>query len=150
MSVTHNAYEVANALRAEARAVERRVTSAVQRGARAVQRHAKANASGRPGLRMRTPGGFRAKIETDPKPTKSGGRIETHVGTNRVDAAYHEFGFVGPVQVRAHTRNINGKVVNVRAHTRHVNYAGYPVFGPAVDSAEEEVVAIIRKALVPA
>ena len=77
-------------------------------------------------------------------------------GSNLEYADYHEFGFHGTVQVRAHerraarTRTASGKfrkraadagTHSVRAHTRDVNYAGRPYARPALAECKDQIAA---------
>ena len=85
--------------------------------------------------------------------------MSIQVGTNKEYAAYHEFGFHGVENVKAHTRKVASRdvVINVakrssksgelyigreksaqgiafvRAHDRRVNYGGHPFIRPATD-----------------
>jgi len=60
---------------------------------------------------------------------QSGKSLVIEVGSNKIYAPVHQFGFDGEVQVKAHTRNRKahkrrtktGKVVSVRAHTQEVD-----------------------------
>lgn len=73
------------------------------------------------------------------------------VGSGNTEyAAYHEFGFQGDVQVRAHTRNVtqvyghavSGVTASVRAHSRHVDYKGRPYARPALNESKDRIEAI--------
>lgn len=73
------------------------------------------------------------------------------IGSGRTEyAAYHEFGFQGSVQVRAHARCVSQvygrKVSNVtaqiRAHSRNVDYKGRPYARPALADVRDRIEAI--------
>lgn len=78
-----------------------------------------------PVLHVRT-GTLRRSINR--KVEQIAGSTSATIGTNVVYAGVHEFGFDGPVEVRAHTRQMpTGGVANVRAHARqmHVKESSY-------------------------
>ena len=71
------------------------------------------------------------------------GRIQgdtIRVGTGVKYAAVHEFGFSGPVQVRAHTR----LGFPVRAHTRQMRMPARPHRGPAMRDSSGPIAALFR------
>ena len=75
---------------------------------------------------------------------------EGGTGSGRtVYAAYHEFGYHGSVQVRAHERRFSqvfgrpaSGTAEVRAHSRNVNYPGHAYARPAFDETKAELVQI--------
>jgi phage gpG-like protein len=94
------------------------------------------------------------------KPQWNGDVLESSIGTNVVYAAAHEFGFHGPVQVRAHTRKVSrsksgtkkGKTrtlseSQVRAHTRQVNIPARSPIGAGIKESLPAYSASISKAV---
>jgi len=65
------------------------------------------------------------------------------IGTNVRYGAYHEFGFHGVVNVRAHTRGDQF----VGSHTRNVNYGGKPFVRPGLKKAMPIVLREIQSEL---
>ena len=68
------------------------------------------------------------------------GNVASRDGGNAplVYAGYHEYGFSGAQQVRAHIRKTaSGGYANVRAFTRNVNYPAHPFMKPAKESHEK-------------
>lgn len=72
---------------------------------------------------------LRDSIATQVQNTGTG--VIGRIGTNVVYAAYHEFGFHGVVNVKAHSRLGHA----VKAHERHVDYAGKPFLRPGLRKA---------------
>lgn len=70
-----------------------------------------------------------------------GTKVVGRIGTNVVYGRVHELGFKGPVQVKAHARNIRqafgkpipAKTVRVSAHTRQMNVRARPFLRPAIE-----------------
>lgn len=71
------------------------------------------------------------------------GGVVANITTNSPYARYHEYGFHGTENVRAHTRLGHP----VRAFTRTVNYAGRPYIRPAINEFEPRVFAEIDAAI---
>lgn len=100
-------------------------------------------------------GNLRASIQTRQVPSPPGAGL-VHVGTHVEYAAVVEFGFAGPVNVRAHTRQISqawGRpitptTVQVSAHVRNVNRAAKPYLRPAFDEGKAAAVTAIKTDLV--
>lgn len=71
-------------------------------------------------------------------------------------AAYHEYGFHGPVSVKAHLRSMtmawgrpmkNPHEVSVRQHQRELDYAGNPFLRPALEEKRAQIEAGIAGAV---
>lgn len=87
-------------------------------------------------------------------PKEIAGGYEGGVGVMVAYAAYHEFGYHGTVQVRAHSRQqasrdimrgrrkVASGTANVRAHSRNVNYDGHPYARPALSARADVVMKI--------
>jgi len=69
------------------------------------------------------------------------------VGTNVDYGAFHEYGFKGSVNVRAHSRRTNGGVARVRAHSRRMDYAGKPFLKPSLEAMRERITDRLSAAL---
>lgn len=100
-------------------------------------------------------------------------QITAQVGTNVEYAGYHEFGFHGSVQVRAHIREIKSRstfsreqhvsrktgrsymakvkasqgIAFVKSHSRRVDYAGRPTLRPALEENRERIVQNLTRAV---
>lgn len=108
-------------------------------------------------------------------PVIDGNTILSSIGSNKLYAGFHEFGFHGNQQVRAHTRNrhtyaggsktyavldASGRIsrrsrkpksstsISVRAHTRAINYAGRPYLQPTIVERASNYSATISTAIV--
>jgi HK97 gp10 family phage protein len=121
-----------------------RVRAALERaGPQFVEYIRSTKLSGNP-LRSIT-GALRSSINYDV--VENGNRVTLKVGSDSPYAAYHEYGYHGVENVRAHTR----LGFPVREFTRNVNYAGNPYLRPAIeeyqDLINEEVEAAVVEAL---
>ena len=132
---------------------------AADKAARAVERQAKINASGRPGPNVQK-GSLRRSIRKLPTRRTSTGRTAS-VGPAVVYGRAIELGKTGVEQVPAHTRRppvrrgagIRGRqanraellakgtvsMVNVKAHSRNVDQPSYPYLGPAAQYVRQSV-----------
>lgn len=61
------------------------------------------------------------------------------VGSNLAYAAAEEFGFSGPVQVRAHQRRTEHGSVTVRAHRRQARHPEHPYARPAMADSGSDI-----------
>jgi len=98
-------------------------------------------------LRNRT-GQLRASIHpVGPTVTPIG--ITAGAGTNLSYAAFHEYGFTGTEQVRAHLRALkSGKMAQVREHARVVHYPAHSYLRSALKDMAATIEARIREAVI--
>lgn len=110
--------------------------------------------TGRPHLNVVT---GRLKQSITHRVSRSGKKIIGRFGTNVEYGPVHEYGFHGPVPVRAHIRTITQAFgrkikptpVSVRAHTRQANIPARPFVGPPFEKAARnlrgEIIRAIKK-----
>lgn len=75
----------------------------------------------------------------------SGNSVKITIGSEKVYAAIHEFGFTGQVSIPAHTRTITQAFgreiaptqVNVSSYMRDMNIPARPYLAPAIDAKSE-------------
>lgn len=91
-------------------------------------------------LRVRTGNLRRSWAVIMPKRMAGGVGAKGGVGSKAEYAAYHEFGYEGTQNVRAHTSHSRlGKAYEVAAHTRNVAYRARPYANPSVAESAEEI-----------
>lgn len=82
---------------------------------------------------------------------EDGPSIYAQVGTNVAYAHAHEYGFRGPVSVRAHTRTLaTGTVQNVRAHTRQMNLPARSFLRSTLSEEQDVIRTDLRAAAIAA
>lgn len=107
-------------------------------------------------LHVRT-GTLRRSINQRVTETPDG--VHASVGTNVEYARIHEYGFAGPVSVKAHTqlrKAVFGKALTnprriaIRAHSRNVKMPARPFLRPVLDEMAPRVITDLRTAALEA